>query len=120
MGQGDGLRGHPLAGPALVTRAAIVAVGTRDRRAMSAVDTPRTRRTYERPRGSPENPEVVYLPLVEDDGVMILAGPGLTERPPPPYLTCDNGSHQLSCGIESLFLPQDEVRDCLKPWPTTT
>lgn len=51
----------------------------------------------------------VYLPLVEEDGVWASTGP-VEQRPDAgPYLTCDDHSWRLRCGIESYFLPQDEA-----------
>lgn len=53
----------------------------------------------------------VYVTLVEKDGVWA-AGEWSRERPEDgPYLACDDRSWQVRCGIESLFLPQDEARE---------
>ena len=37
------------------------------------------------------------------------AGTPASVRPGTPYLTCDDRDWRLRCGIESLFLPQDEA-----------
>jgi len=51
----------------------------------------------------------VYIALVERDGVWV-AGDWTRTRPEDgPYLACDDRSWQVRCGIESLFLPQDEA-----------
>ena len=50
-----------------------------------------------------------YVPLTRNGGVWV-GGP--VQRTPPAqglYLTCDDSSWQLDCGIESWFLPQDEA-----------
>ena len=53
----------------------------------------------------------VYVTLVEQDGVWV-ADEWTRERPEDgPYLACDDRSWQIRCGIESLFLPQDEARE---------
>lgn len=53
--------------------------------------------------------EAVYLPLFERNGVWV-ATEQTTRRPTDaPYLACDARSWRLRCGIESLFLPQDEA-----------
>ena len=54
----------------------------------------------------------LYVTLVEDGGVMV-ADDYLRERPSgdQPYLTCNDRDWQVQCGIESLFLPQDEAAD---------
>ncbi|QBR93464.1 GDYXXLXY domain-containing protein [Nocardioides euryhalodurans] len=53
----------------------------------------------------------VYVPLVEKDGSWV--GDGWTrERPDTmPYLTCDDRSWELRCGIESYFVPQDRAQE---------
>ena len=51
-----------------------------------------------------------YVPLTRQGEVWV-GGP--VQRTAPPdglYLTCDDSSWRLECGIESLFLPQDEAR----------
>jgi uncharacterized membrane-anchored protein len=51
----------------------------------------------------------LYVTLVED-GKVWKAGAYTRERPSgPPYLTCDDRDWRIRCGIESLFLPQDEA-----------
>jgi len=50
-----------------------------------------------------------YVPLTRSGEVWV-GGP--VQRTPPAdglYLTCDDSSWQLECGIESWFLPQDEA-----------
>lgn len=52
----------------------------------------------------------VFVTLTERDGVMVADG---FERERPsgdqPYLTCDDQGWRIDCGIDSLFLPQDEA-----------
>ena len=44
------------------------------------------------------------------DGEVWTAGDYTRERPSgTPYLTCDDRDWRIRCGIESLFLPQDEA-----------
>ncbi len=51
----------------------------------------------------------LYVALVEEAGVWVSSGT-TRERPAGgPYLTCDDSDWRLRCGIESLFLPQDEA-----------
>lgn len=51
----------------------------------------------------------VYVTL-ERQGEVWVAGEWSRERPEDgPYLACDDRSWQIRCGIESLFLPQDEA-----------
>lgn len=52
----------------------------------------------------------LYITLTDDGGVMV-ADEYLRERPSgdQPYLTCNDRDWQVECGIESLFLPQDEA-----------
>ena len=51
----------------------------------------------------------LYVTLVEDGDVWVASG-YTRERPSgTPYLTCDDRDWRLRCGIESLFLPQDEA-----------
>jgi uncharacterized membrane-anchored protein len=54
----------------------------------------------------------VYVTLTEDDGVMV-ADSYERERPAgnKPYLRCDDDGWRMQCGIESLFLPQDEAAE---------
>ena len=50
-----------------------------------------------------------YVPLTRQGEVWV-GGP--VQRTAPPdglYLTCDDSSWRIECGIESLFLPQDEA-----------
>lgn len=51
----------------------------------------------------------VFVPLTENGGVMV-GGEAVSERPDSGvYLTCAHRGGQTRCGIESLFLPQDEA-----------
>jgi uncharacterized membrane-anchored protein len=51
----------------------------------------------------------LYVTLVQEGDVWV-AGEYLDERPTGvPYLACDDRGWDTSCGIESLFLPQDEA-----------
>ena len=51
----------------------------------------------------------VYITLVRDGDVW-KAGTVTRERPSgTPYLSCDDHDWRVRCGIESLFLPQDEA-----------
>ena len=51
----------------------------------------------------------VYVTLVRDGEVWV-AGEYLDERPSgTPYLACDDRDWSTRCGIESLFLPQDDA-----------
>lgn len=71
---------------------------------LSYPDLQRDQATVEDDRGT------LYVTLVDDDGVMV-AEDYLRERPSgdQPYLACSDRDWQLECGIESLFLPQDEA-----------
>lgn len=52
---------------------------------------------------------VLYITLVEEGQVWV-AGEYTRERPSgTPYLACDDSDWRIRCGIESLFLPQDEA-----------
>ena len=60
-------------------------------------------------RETPGDEGTVYVTLVEDGDVWVASG-YTRERPSgPPYLTCNDRDWRLRCGIESLFLPQDEA-----------
>jgi uncharacterized membrane-anchored protein len=51
----------------------------------------------------------LYVTLVQDGDVWT-AGEFTRERPSgTPYLACDDREWRIRCGIESLFLPQDEA-----------
>ena len=52
----------------------------------------------------------LYITLADDGGVMV-ADEFLRERPSGDqrYLACDYDGWQVECGIESLFLPQDDA-----------
>ncbi|GAA3841772.1 hypothetical protein GCM10022226_75360 [Sphaerisporangium flaviroseum] len=58
-----------------------------------------------------ERPGQVFVPLVADGPLW--KGTGIVRQRPaaPPYLRCETrGYGPLSCGIDSLFLPQDRAR----------
>ena len=58
---------------------------------------------------SDEERGTVYVTLVEQDGVMV-ADEWQRERPAEgPYLACSDRDWAVECGIESLFLPQDDA-----------
>jgi uncharacterized membrane-anchored protein len=60
-------------------------------------------------RETPGDEGNVYIPL-EEDGDLWVASGYTRERPSGPrYLTCNDRDWRLRCGIESLFLPQDEA-----------
>ena len=71
-------------------------------------------------QGSPDGPDGpgvlgdgesgdVYVALRRDGDVWVADG-WTRERPADgPYLACDDSGWQLRCGIDSLFLPQDEA-----------
>ena len=60
-------------------------------------------------RETPGDEGTVYVTL-EQDGEVWVARASTRERPSgTPYLTCDDRDWRLRCGIESLFLPQDEA-----------
>lgn len=51
----------------------------------------------------------LYVVLEERDGVMVAERFSRIRPDRGTYLACDDGSWQLRCGIDSLFLPQDEA-----------
>lgn len=51
----------------------------------------------------------VFISLVERDGVWVARTVSDSRPDAAPYLTCDHHGWRLSCGIESLFLPQDQA-----------
>jgi len=60
-------------------------------------------------RETPGDEGTVYVTL-EQDGEVWVASAHTRDRPSgTPYLTCDDRDWRLRCGIESLFLPQDEA-----------
>ena len=60
------------------------------------------------PEGEGEG--TAFVPLTRSGDVWV-GGPVTRTRPEDgPYLACDDASWRLSCGTESLFLPQDEAR----------
>ena len=66
-------------------------------------------RTVEQQQADDDARGTAYVPLTRTGEVWV-GGP--VRRTPPPdglYLTCDDSSWRLECGIESWFLPQDEA-----------
>ena len=60
-------------------------------------------------RETPGDAGTVYVTL-EQDGDVWVASAYTRERPSgTPYLSCDDRDWRMRCGIESLFLPQDEA-----------
>jgi uncharacterized membrane-anchored protein len=60
-------------------------------------------------RETPGEEGTVYIAL-EQDGDVWVASAYTRQRPSgTPYLACDDRDWRLRCGIESLFLPQDEA-----------
>lgn len=53
--------------------------------------------------------DTLYVVLEEDDGVMVADRWSRTRPDRGTYLACDDGDWRLRCGIESLFLAQDEA-----------
>ena len=51
----------------------------------------------------------LYVTLVEDGDVGVASGDTRERQSGTPYLTCDDRDWRLRCGIESLFLPQDQA-----------
>lgn len=53
----------------------------------------------------------VYVPLVDEDGDGVWEGGDPTrERPDAPYLSCDDRSWRIDCGIDSFFASQEEAQ----------
>jgi uncharacterized membrane-anchored protein len=60
-------------------------------------------------RETPGDPGTVYITLEQDGEVWVASG-YTRERPSgTPYLACDDRDWRMRCGIESLFLPQDDA-----------
>ncbi|GAA1278326.1 hypothetical protein GCM10009677_35740 [Sphaerisporangium rubeum] len=56
-------------------------------------------------------PGRVFVPLTRDGAVWKGTGVVVARPAAPPYLTCETrGEGPLSCGIDSLFLPEDAAR----------
>jgi uncharacterized membrane-anchored protein len=53
----------------------------------------------------------LYVTLVKDGDVWVASGYSRTRPGASPYLTCDDRDWRIRCGIESLFLPQDEAAE---------
>ena len=51
----------------------------------------------------------VFVTLAEQDGVMVATDFSHVRPDAAPYLACHDAGWRLRCGIESLFLPQDEA-----------
>ncbi|QZY28703.1 GDYXXLXY domain-containing protein [Nocardioides coralli] len=60
-------------------------------------------------RGTRGEDGEVYLTLVEEGGFWVLDERTRTRPEDGPYLTCQDRSWELRCGIESFFAPQDEA-----------
>lgn len=56
-----------------------------------------------------EHRGTLYVALKEDDGVMVAARFSRTRPDRGTYLACDDRDWQLRCGIESLFLSQEDA-----------
>lgn len=56
-----------------------------------------------------EDHGTLYVVLEERDGVMVAERFSRARPDGGTYLACDDSSWQLRCGIDSLFLPQDEA-----------
>jgi uncharacterized membrane-anchored protein len=63
------------------------------------------------PEGSRGDPfdGTVYVRLVERDGLWVNDGFSTSRPEDGPYLTCDDRTWRMRCGIESWFLPQEEA-----------
>ncbi|GII56858.1 hypothetical protein Pth03_52470 [Planotetraspora thailandica] len=62
------------------------------------------------PRADGQSQGRVYVPLARDDGLW--SGSSIVRQRPAsgPYIACESAGYGwLSCGIDSLFLPQDEA-----------
>lgn len=61
-------------------------------------------------RDSQDDGGPLFITLTDDNGVMV-ADDFLRERPSgdQPYLACNDRDSRVECGIDSLFLPQDEA-----------
>lgn len=51
----------------------------------------------------------LYVVLEESEGVMVAERFSRTRPTDGTYLACDDGGWEVRCGIDSLFLPQDEA-----------
>lgn len=51
----------------------------------------------------------LFVSLVEEDGVWVMAGRSRTRPESGPYLACDDTWWEVRCGIDSYFVPQDEA-----------
>ena len=70
-------------------------------------DLPGPADEVDRPDADARGP--VYVPLTRQGEVWVGAAATRTRPAAAPYLTCDDSGWRLSCGIESLFLPQDRA-----------
>ena len=60
-------------------------------------------------RETPGDRGTLFVTLVERDGVWVASGSTRDRPDSGTYLACDDSQWQVRCGIESLFLPQDEA-----------
>jgi len=64
-----------------------------------------------RPSGFDEGERgTVFIPLVQEGEVWVMTQYSRTRPDSTPYLACNGYDWQISCGIESWFLPQDDAR----------
>ncbi len=66
-------------------------------------------RTEEELQAEQDARGTAYVPLVEQGGVWVGQPVQRTRPTKGTYLTCDDSSWRLECGIESWFLPQDRA-----------
>lgn len=76
--------------------------------ALSYPDLPGIQAHQERPR--PNTPGPAYVPLEQDGSVWAGGTPSARRPASGPYLRCEDDGWNLSCGIESWFVPQEEAR----------
>ena len=72
------------------------------------LDYPDLRLDDELPRS--DDRDTVFVTLVDDGGVLVATSVTYTRPATSPYLTCDADAWRTRCGIESLFVPQDEAQ----------
>jgi len=58
-----------------------------------------------------EDGGTLYITLVAQGEVWVSSGTSRQRPDSGTYLTCNDGDWRIRCGIESLFLPQDEALD---------
>ena len=57
-----------------------------------------------------EDRDTLFITLVDDGGVLVASSVTYARPATAPYLACDAGEWRIRCGIESLFVHQDEAR----------